>query len=176
MLPFRTSPTSPTSRYSVKRLLTSHHSGLVVLVSAVLVSPLFSTGCGTDEAQDLAVSEISVLAPLPGQTAAVAYFSLHNATPAAMTLRRVSSPDFASVEMHTTYFDNGVAHMQSLESLTIAELSQVEFSPGGHHLMLLQPLNDIEPGDEVILDFHYNDENSLSLRTTVKPPKREHYS
>ncbi|MGH8165658.1 MAG: hypothetical protein ACREQ1_00360, partial [Woeseiaceae bacterium] len=68
---------------------------------------VFLAGCGTDEAQDLAVSEMSVLAPLPGQSAAVAYFSLHNSTPIAMTLRRVSSPDFASVEMHTTYFDNG---------------------------------------------------------------------
>lgn len=135
---------------------------------AAILLLVFLAGCGTDEAQDLAVSEMSVLAPLPGQSAAVAYFSLHNATPTAMTLRRVSSPDFASVEMHTTYFDNGVAHMQSLESLTIAELSQVEFSPGGHHLMLMQPLNDIEPGDHVTLDFHYNDESSLSLRATVK--------
>jgi len=135
---------------------------------AAILLLVFLAGCGTDEAQDLAVSEISVLAPLPGQSAAVAYFSLHNSTPAAMTLRRVSSPDFASVEMHTTYFDNGVAHMQSLESLTIAELSQVEFSPGGHHLMLLQPLANIEPGDEVTLDFHYNDERSLSARATVQ--------
>ena len=136
--------------------------------SAAILLLVLLAGCGTDEAQDLAVSEVSVLAPLPGQSAAVAYFSLHNATPAAMTLRRVSSPDFASVEMHTTYFDNGVAHMQPLESLTIAELSQVEFSPGGHHLMLMQPVDDIEPGDEVTLDFHYNDDRSLSARATLK--------
>ena len=136
--------------------------------AAAILLLTFLAGCGTDKAQDLAVSEISVLAPLPGQSAAVAYFSLHNATPAAMTLRRVSSPDFASVEMHTTYFDNGVAHMQPLESLTIAELSQVEFSPGGHHLMLMQPVDDIEPGDEVTLDFHYNDDRSLSARATLK--------
>lgn len=109
-----------------------------------------------------------MFAPLPGQPAAVAYFSMHNPTPAAVTLRRVSSPDFAAVEMHTTYIDDGVAHMQALEFLTIAEQSDVEFSPGGHHLMLMRPVTNLEPGDEVTLEFYYDDERSLSLRAPVK--------
>lgn len=33
----------------MKRLLASHHSALVVLVSTVLISPLLASGCGTDE-------------------------------------------------------------------------------------------------------------------------------
>jgi hypothetical protein len=139
-------------------------------VIRTVVPPLLVVlaACGAEEAQPLTVSEVSVFAPLPGQATAVAYFSLRNATPSAVTLRQIASPDFAAVEMHTTYFDNGVAHMQALEFLTIAERSEIDFTPGGHHLMLMRPLADLEPGDVVTLEFYYDDEGLLSLRAPVK--------
>jgi periplasmic copper chaperone A len=141
----------------------------VVLVLGILGA------CSTDEAQPLTISDITVFAPLPGQPAGVAYFSLQNTTPTAVTLQRVNSPHFVSVEIHTTLEEAGIAQMLAVDALTIAEHSDIEFAPGGPHLMLMGPLDDLETGDMVTLEFFYttegNDgtdtEGQLSLRAPV---------
>jgi hypothetical protein len=93
---------------------------------------------------------------LPGQPAGVAYFSLKNSTATAVTLRHVTSPQFARVEMHTTLVDDGFASMTALDSLTIAEHSGIAFAPGGPHLMLMEPLDGLGVGDVVTLELHFD--------------------
>jgi hypothetical protein len=73
-----------------------------------------------------------------------------------VTLRRVTSPEFARVEMHTTLIDDGLARMMALDSLTIAERSGLTFAPGGPHLMLMEPVSALSVGDVVTLEFHFD--------------------
>lgn len=110
--------------------------------------------CETADAPALTVSEVQVYAPLPGQSMSVAYFVLE-AGPAAITVREVSSPDFAAVEMHATVVGDGVAEMLPLDAVTVAEHSAVAFASGGNHLMLREPRNSVQAGDIVTLKFHY---------------------
>lgn len=110
--------------------------------------------CETAEAPALTVSEVEVFAPLPGQSMSVAYFVLE-AGPAAVTLREVTSPDFAAVEMHATIVGEGIAEMLPLDAVTIAEHSAVAFAAGGNHLMLTGPRQPVDTGDVVTLEFHY---------------------
>lgn len=132
--------------------------------------------CAPDQPEWLTVSEVSAFAPLPGQPAGVAYFSLHNAGNAAVTLHEVTSPEFASVRMHTTLVDDGVARMMALDLLTVAEHSEVVFAPGGPHLMLMEPVEGLSAGDVVTFEFHYvyeqvrdgEDENLLAVRTALQ--------
>jgi copper(I)-binding protein len=112
--------------------------------------------CARDDPPSLTATEITAYAPLPGQTAGVAYFSLTNSATTAVTLRRVTSPEFGRVEMHTTMVDDGVAHMTGLDSLTIAERSGIAFAPGGPHLMLMEPVSALGVGDVVTLEFHFD--------------------
>lgn len=121
---------------------------------AVLALLAVLGACETAEAPPLTVSEVQVYAPLPGQSMSVAYFVLH-AGPAAVTLREVSSPDFADVEMHATIIDDGVAEMLPLDAVTVAEHSAVAFAAGGNHLMLREPRELVEAGGVVTLEFHY---------------------
>lgn len=116
---------------------------------------LVLAACGADEPSPLTAEAMTILAPLPGQPAGVAYFSLHNGAATAVTLTRVTSPEFGSVEMHTTLIDGAMTHMLPIDSLTIAEGSDLEFAPGGPHLMLMQPAAELEPGDPITLEFHY---------------------
>lgn len=122
--------------------------GIVAAVLAVLAA------CEPVETPPLTVSELQIYAPLPGQSMSVAYFVLE-AGPAAVTLGEVSSPDFAAVEMHATVIDRGVAEMLPLDAVTVAEHSAVTFAQGGNHLMLREPLEAVEPGDAVTLQFRY---------------------
>lgn len=116
---------------------------------------LLVAACGGDDTPSLAAEELAIFAALPGQAAGVAYLTLRNEAAAPVTLVGVSSPEFASVEMHTTLLDGAMSSMLPLDSLTIAEGAAMEFAPGGPHLMLMQPLDELEPGDVVTLQFHY---------------------
>jgi hypothetical protein len=116
---------------------------------------LAAAACSRDEPA-VTVTDVTAYAGLPGQPAGVAYFSLKNSRAAAVTLRRVSSPEFGRVEMHTTLVDDGIARMMALDSLTVAERSGVDFAPGGPHLMLMEPVNRLAVGDVVTLEFHFD--------------------
>jgi periplasmic copper chaperone A len=124
--------------------------------------------CGTDEAAPLTASDASIFAPLPGQDAVVAYLTLHNEGPTTLLVARVTSPEFASVEMHATVVGNGMAEMIPIDAITIAEESAVDFAAGGRHLMLTDPVQALAPGDEVTLEFHYGD-RSLAVQAPLQP-------
>lgn len=132
------------------------------LVASALATLVMLGACGTEEPSSLSVSEVTAYAPLPSQPAGVAYLSLQNSMPTAVTLRRVSSPEFANVEMHTTLMDTGMARMTQLDLLTVAGRSVVIFAPGGPHLMLIKPVEGLELGDEVTLEFHYEYEGDVN--------------
>lgn len=136
---------------------------------SLAVLPVWLAACGTDGAAPLTASDLRIFAPLPGQEAVVAYLTLHNegATPLAVT--RVSSPEFASVEMHATISGDGMAEMIPLDAITIAEESAVDFAPGGRHLMLGDPVQSLAPGDEVTLEFHYGGDRPLAVEAPLQP-------
>lgn len=123
--------------------------------------------CGGDPLP-LSVSGVTVLAPLPGQQQTVAYLSLDNHSVAPITLTRITSPQFESVAMHATIVDDGIAGMQSLDSITIAENSRVVFDVGGRHLMLLSPRETLRAGDDVTLEFHYDETGVLQLNAKLQ--------
>lgn len=125
-------------------------------VAVLLPIGLLLAACGRDDHPSLIATEMTAYAAMPGQPAGVAYFSLANATGSAITLRRVTSPEYGRVEMHTTLIDDGVARMMALDSLTIAGNSGIAFAPGGPHLMLLEPVNGLDIGDVVTLQFHFD--------------------
>ncbi|MEX0976094.1 MAG: copper chaperone PCu(A)C [Woeseia sp.] len=123
--------------------------------------------CGGDAAP-LAASGVIILAPMPGHEMAVAYLSLENRGTVPVTLARVTSPQFSSVEMHATIIDDGIAVMTSLDSITIAGQSNIDFAVGGRHLMLLAPHESLVPGDAVTLQFHYDQAGLLHLTAPLQ--------
>jgi len=123
--------------------------------AALLPFLLVLAACAREDPPSLTATEITAYAPLPGQPAGVAYFSLTNSGATAVTLRQVTSPEFARVEMHTTLVDDGLARMMALDSLTIAEHSGIAFAPGGPHLMLMEAVDGLSVGDVVTLEFHF---------------------
>ena len=134
-----------------------------------LAALLLLAGCGVDEDAPLTATGASIFAPLPGQEAVAAYLTLHNEGAMPLVIARVTSPEFASVEMHATLIGNGMAEMIPVDAITVAEDSSVEFSPGGRHLMLTEPVQALAPGDEVTLEFHYSGERSLVVEAPLQP-------
>jgi copper(I)-binding protein len=124
---------------------------------------LFISACSGDSAP-VTISDIVVNKPMPGMNMSAGYFTLTNHTSDTIVITAVTSPQFGSVEMHESVIEEGIARMVELRDLTLPPDSSIEFRPGGKHLMLMQPADEL---DTVSFDFHAGDDVILSINVTV---------
>lgn len=136
---------------------------LLVLYLAVLVA-----GCG-ESGPPLTATGVVAFAPLPGSEVSGAYLTLHNHSQEALTIQQVSSPEFAKVEIHESTTVDDVTRMRRLDSLTLDAGTSAQFVPGGKHLMLIEPVSELAPGNSVTLRFEYNAGGLLIVNTLLKP-------
>lgn len=85
------------------------------------------------------VTDAFIRIPPPGAPMAAGYFHLKNPGAQTLILRSISSPAYASIEMHETTVENGVSKMRALESVSVAAGEELVFESGGRHLMLSGP-------------------------------------
>ena len=85
---------------------------------------------------------------------AAGYLDISNHSGTTLRITHVSSPDYASVEMHETIVEDDVARMREIPVLEIRDGESVVFERGGKHLMLMKPIGT--PGT-ITLNF-YSDE------------------
>jgi copper(I)-binding protein len=129
----------------------------------VLCLVLFIGACSSDTAP-LTISDVVIRKPVPGMQMSAGYFNMTNHTSETVVITTVTSPQFDSVEMHETVIEDSVARMRGLGDLVLAPGSSVEFQPGGKHLMLMRPIEDLT---SVTLDFHAGDDVVLSINVAV---------
>ena len=134
----------------------------------LLVISMVASACSQPVGPPLTVSDIVVLEPLAGSGIAAGYLVLENHTDLPITIEKVTSPVFASVEMHETVIQNDVARMTALGPLVIARQSAVVFEPGGKHLMLFDAPGKIAAGVPVTIEFHDSANGLLTVATTVR--------
>ncbi len=68
--------------------------------------------CSADTQPALVASDVTITQPMPGMTMSAGYLTLTNNTEETITITRVSSPSYASVELHETVVDDGIARMR----------------------------------------------------------------
>ena len=121
--------------------------------------------CGSD-GPPLVAQDVVVKPPMPGMQMTAGYLTLRNNSDDAITIDRVTSPQFGRVEMHETVIEDGVSRMKALPEVMLAPGAVVEFEPGGKHLMLMRPGDDLTV---VELAFHSGE----VLLLTVSVPMGE---
>jgi hypothetical protein len=119
--------------------------------------------CSVEKAP-LVATDMAIARPLPGMQMTAAYLTLTNNTTQAITITRVASPNFESVEMHESVLEDGMARMYLLEDVTILAGASIRFEPGGKHLMLLRPTGTI---DSVVLEFHASEAVVLTVNVAL---------
>ncbi len=124
-----------------------------LVLAAILVG-----ACGVEPEPPLVATELVVTRPMPGTGMSAAYLSLTNNTEKTISITRVTSAQFASVQLHESMLENGVARMRALPELEIPAGQTLTLQRGGKHLMLIRPTG---PADIVSLQFF--DEDSLVL-------------
>ncbi len=114
-----------------------------------------------------------VRAAPPGAGVTAGYMDISNNGETDITLTEIHSPQFTRVEFHRTRHDeHGTASMIRMHTVTLAPGETQTFSPGGQHLMLIGPQQELGEGDsvEVIITTEAGEEISVTL-----PVRRAHH-
>ena len=127
-------------------------SALLLFALAVML-----TACERDAGPPVVITDVRILAPMPGSSMGVAYLTIENRGSETIVVLEASSPQFNRVEMHETTIEDGVSRMRPLDEVPIDSGSSVEFRPGGKHLMLMSAKADAVPGAPVTLEIQHND-------------------
>jgi len=123
--------------------------------------------CNQQDGPSLAVNNVQIFAPLPGSSVSVAYFSIVNNTDKDSRLVSIGSRQYGRVAMHDTIETEGVARMRPSGTVIVPANGEVDFSPGGLHVMLMDPLDKLDPGSPITMQFQFQD-NLLVVSTTLQ--------
>lgn len=137
---------------------------VIFLAWAVMASPLMA----------LEVQQGFVRGLPPTQTTTAAFFRLVNPGDEAWTITAVYSEAAATVEIHEHVHEGGMMRMQQRDSLTVAPASELEFKPGGLHLMLMGLTRPLQEGEEVTLCFENDRGEVISVALPVVSVVNEH--
>ncbi|HEY1836771.1 MAG TPA: copper chaperone PCu(A)C [Rhizomicrobium sp.] len=105
---------------------------------------------------------------LPAKLPAGGYFTLHNGGAMPVSLIGAASPACGSLMLHKSMTMNGMASMESIESIPVPPGTDVTFAPGGYHLMCMQPTPAMKPGASVPVTLQFADGAKLTSNFAVK--------
>jgi periplasmic copper chaperone A len=137
--------------------------------SAPMPVPTVSQGAdmaaGTQMAA-LSMINAKVKKPIDGRPTA-GYLTIENGGPTTETITAVSSPDFGRVELHDHVKEGAMMKMVKLETAEVAGNSQLQFSPGGKHLMLFDAKRELNNGDSVKITFTFTNSGPIETNFVV---------
>ena len=129
----------------------------------------------------LAALLLTAAAPPPGITAskpwmryllpnlpAGGYVTLTNGGNADAVITAAASPACGMLMLHKSVDSSGMAMMMDVPSVTVPAHGSVSFTPGGYHLMCMQPSMKI--GDKVPVTLTFQDGTILPLTMPVYGP------
>ncbi|MEU4236038.1 copper chaperone PCu(A)C [Actinoplanes sp. NPDC026619] len=147
---------------------------LTALAAAALTLSLSACGGSEEKAEaaappaaELTVKDPWVKAVDSGMTAA--FGTLVNNTAADVTVVSAASPA-SPMELHEMAMQDGAMVMRPKEGGFVIKAGGThELSPGGDHLMLMQPSAPIKPGDELRFTLTLGDGGTVSFSAVAKP-------
>ena len=77
------------------------------------------------------------------------YMTLVNVSSEEVTLTKVESDAYENIEVHEMKRVDGMMEMNEVTDLTIPANGQIQFEPGGKHLMLMGPKEHLTKGQQV---------------------------
>ncbi len=75
-----------------------------------------------------------------------------------------------TVELHETKMEGGVMKMQPVDGIDIPAKGTVELKPGGLHVMLIGLTRDLNPGDEIEVELHFEKLGHVPVKAVVQKP------
>ena len=105
---------------------------------------------------------------LKGENGAI-YFVIENGTNLNEKLLNVNTNIAEDAQVHMTMVnDQSVMTMEMQEFVEISSGSEINFKPGGLHVMLANLYQDLQVGDTFIINLQFEDAGQINIEVTVK--------
>ena len=131
----------------------------------VLLALLLLVACGEAGEPDLEVGAARAAEPAGGASQVVVDVTNHG--DGADTLQGAQSTAAGAVEVHRTEVDDGRAEMRELDEVEIPAGETVRFRPGGLHLMLVVPDEQVTRGGTFPVVLHFARSGDLTVEVEV---------
>lgn len=131
-----------------------------------IIAAIFSLSSAVAQAE-LLVTDATVREMLPGRSMTAGYFTIKNNNKVPVELIAASSPQFGSVELHQHSHKDGMMKMEQVQSVIIEAGEQVQFQPGGLHLMLFDAKASLAKGEQIPLQLTFKDGQSIEVKALV---------
>ena len=95
------------------------------------------------------------------------YMTLVNVSSEDVRLLKVESDAFDSVEVHEMAMVDGMMEMNEIQDLVIPAKGQIQFEPGGKHLMLMGPREHFSSGQKVDMTLTFNSGKKQTVSVKV---------
>ena len=104
----------------------------------------------------------------PGMTMMAGYMELRNNTLRPQVLVAASSPGFETVTIHRTIVRGGMADMVRVSQIELTPGASFIFTPGGYHLMLMNPKRTLRAGDRIDINLEFRSGLRLPVSFEVR--------
>jgi copper(I)-binding protein len=133
-----------------------------------LALPLLLLAAGGALAGELTVKSAWARATPPGVTMGVVYFRLENGGSKSDRLLKLKTSVAASASVHRTEIIDDVARMREVAALHIAPGEEIEFAPGGYHVMLMGLKKPMVPARTFVLELVFEVAGPRRVVVTVR--------
>jgi copper(I)-binding protein len=142
---------------------------LPAAIAVVLTAAAFFSFARSGEipAGELAVISAWARATPLGADTGAAYVTIENRGAADDRLTGASTPAAASVSVHETAEENGVATMRQLADASVPAGRRLDMRPGGAHLMLMGLSAPLVEGDSVRMALTFEHAGKLTVQLKV---------
>lgn len=130
-----------------------------------LVTMLALMSCAAPE---ITIDSAWIRSPPPGMNMTAAYFVLRNRTAETAELIGATADSYQSVTIHESRIVDGVWQMTAVASLAIGAGEEIQFKPGGLHLMMMQPDHVVAPGEPIRIRLEFADGKVVSGTAVVQ--------
>ena len=96
-----------------------------------------------------------------------AYLTIRNGGPADR-LTAAEGDIAKTIEVHQTTMAAGIAKMEMVKAIDIPVNGSVDLKPGGYHIMLIQPVRELKPGDTFSLTLVFEKAGRKQVPITVQ--------
>ena len=111
------------------------------------------------------------LSPVEGSPS-VLYFTIKGG-PSDTVLRSISSPNILRLEMHETVEENGMSTMKPITAVAVPKRGEVEFVPGGKHVMVWGFDNASRKAGEAEFVFSFSNGEKIAVDAKLNAMKPE---
>jgi hypothetical protein len=103
-----------------------------------------------------------------GSGNSAAYATLVNLGLTPDALIAATSDAAAAVEIHESYQESGMMMMRPVGKIDVPGGRKIEMKPGGYHIMLLNLLRALEPGQVIDLTLVFDNAGKIPVKAPVK--------